>query len=116
KEVQLITAIQMLGRLAELNLMIDPRLKTGGIRQVGTNIVELPAVATNTVSLSTYGGVSPRQTLEAVLNNYGLVLIADPATGFHQVTFRDPTAKEPVYTYVIPLRYSNTTNIMGLVQ
>ena len=116
KEVPLITAIQMLGRLAEMNLMIDPRLKTGGIRQVGTNLVELPAVATNTVSLSTYGSVSPKQTLEALLNNYGLVLINDQATGFSQVTFRDPTAKEPVYTYVIPLHYSNTTNIANLVQ
>lgn len=116
KEVPLITAIQMLARIAELNILIDPRVKTGGIRQVGTNIVELPPVATNTVSLSTYGGVSARQMLEAVLNNYGLQLIADRQTGFHQVTFRDPSAKEPVYTYTLPLRYSNTTNIQTLIQ
>jgi Flp pilus assembly secretin CpaC len=116
KEVPLITAIQMLARLAKLNVLIDPRVKTGGIRQVGTNIVELPPVATNTVSLSTYGGVSPRQTLEAVLNNYGLTLLTDPKTGFSQVTFRDPGAKEPVYTYTVPLRYSNTTNIQTLIQ
>ena len=116
KEVPLITAIQMLARLAQLNVLIDPRVKTGGIRQIGTNIVELPPVATNTVSLSTYGGVSARQTLEAVLGNYGLQLVSDSKTGFHQVTFRDPTAREPVYTYTIPLRYSNTTNIQTLVQ
>lgn len=116
KEVPLITAVQMLARLAKLNVLIDPRIKTGGIRQVGTNIVELPPVGTNTVSLSTYGGVSPRQTLEAVLNNYGLTLITDPKTGFSQVTFRDPTAKEPVYTYTVPLHYSNTTNMQSLVQ
>ena len=116
KEIPLITAIHMLARLAEINVLVDPRVKTGGIRQIGTNIVELPPVATNTVSLSTYGGVTPRQMLEAVLNNYGLVLIQDRQTGFHQVTFKDPTAKEPVYTYTIPLRYSNTTNIQTLVQ
>jgi Flp pilus assembly secretin CpaC len=116
KEVPLITAIQMLARLAQINVLIDPRVKTGGIRQIGTNIVELPPVATNTVSLSTYGGVSARQTLEAVLGNYGLQLVSDSKTGFHQVTFRDPTAREPVYTYTIPLRYSNTTNIQTLVQ
>jgi hypothetical protein len=116
KEVPLITAIQMLSRLAELNVLVDPRIKTGGIRQIGTNIIELPAVATNTVSLSTYGGVTPRQMLEAVLNNYGLMLISDRQTGFYQVTFKDPTAKEPVYTYTIPLRYSNTTNVQTLVQ
>ncbi len=116
KEIPLLTAIQMLARLAKVNVLIDPRVKTGGIRQVGTNIVELPPVATNTVSLSTYGGVSPRQTLEAVLNNYGLALIKDPSTGFSQVTFRDPTAKEPVYTYTIPLHYSVATNIQHLVQ
>jgi Flp pilus assembly secretin CpaC len=116
KEVPLITAIQMLARLAQINVLIDPRVKTGGIRQIGTNIVELPPVATNTVSLSTYGGVSARQTLEAVLGNYGLQLVSDSKTGFHQVTFRDPTAREPVYTYTIPLRFSNTTNIQTLVQ
>src|SRR5688572_25329946 len=116
KEVPLITAIQMLARLAQLNVLIDPRIKTGGIRQIGTNIVELPPVATNTVSLSTYGGVSARQTLEAVLGNYGLQLVSDSKTGFHQVTFRDPTAKEPVYTYTVPLRYSNTTNVQTLIQ
>jgi type II secretory pathway component GspD/PulD (secretin) len=116
KEVPLITAIQMLARLAQMNVLIDPRIKTGGIRQIGTNIVELAPVATNTVSLSTYGGVSARQTLEAVLGNYGLMLVSDNKTGFHQVTFRDPTAREPVYTYTIPLRYSNTTNIQTLVQ
>ncbi|MGZ8898658.1 MAG: type II secretion system protein GspD [Limisphaerales bacterium] len=116
KEVPLITAIQMLARVAEMNIMIDPRIKTGGIRQIGTNIVELPPVATNTVSLSTYGGVSARQTLEALLGNFGLMLVSDTKTGFHQVTFRDPTAREPVYTYTIPLRYSNTTNIQTLIQ
>src|SRR5687768_884984 len=106
----------MLARLGEMNVLIDPRVKTGGIRQIGTNIVELAPVATNTVSLSTYGGVSARQTLEAVLGNYGLMLVSDNKTGFHQVTFRDPTAREPVYTYTIPLRYSNTTNIQTLIQ
>jgi type II secretory pathway component GspD/PulD (secretin) len=106
----------MLARLAEMNVLIDPRIKTGGIRQIGTNVVELAPVATNTVSLSTYGGVSARQTLEAVLGNYGLMLVTDSKTGFHQVTFRDPTAREPVYTYTIPLRYSNTTNIQTLIQ
>jgi len=116
KEVPLVTAIQMLARLAKLNVLIDPRVKSGGIRQVGTNVIEYPPVATNTVALSTYGGVSPRQTLDAVLNNYGLILITDPKTSFGQVTFKDPTAKEPVYTYVIPLRYGNPTNVQSLVQ
>jgi len=116
REVPLLTAIQMLGRLSKLNILVDPRIKTGGIRQVGTNVIELPPVATNTVSLSTFGGVTPRQTLDALLNNYGLMLIQDRNTGFSQVTFRDPTAKEPVYTYTIPLRYSSTTNVAQLIQ
>jgi Flp pilus assembly secretin CpaC len=115
REVPLLQAIQMLGRLAKLNILIDPRIKSGGIRQVGTNIVELPPVGTNTVSLSTFGGVTPRQTLDAVLNNYGLMLVTDPKTTFSQVTFRDPTAKEPVYTYTVPLHYANTTNIATLI-
>lgn len=116
KEIPLLTAIQMLARLSKLNIMIDPRIKSGGIRQVGTNIIELPPVATNTVVISTYGGVTPRQTLDAVLNNYGLTMVADRNTGFHQVTFRDPSAKEPVYPFTVPLHYSNTTNIQTLIQ
>jgi Flp pilus assembly secretin CpaC len=116
QEVPLLSAIHMLAKLAKINVMVDPRLKTGGVRQVGTNIVELPAVATNTVSLSTYGDVQPKQMLDAVLNNYGLTMITDPKTGFSQVTFRDPTAQEPVWPYPIPLRYSNTTNIQTLIQ
>lgn len=116
KEIPLLTAIQMLARLAKINVMIDPRLKSGGVRQVGTNIVELPPVATNTVVISTYGGVSSRQILDAVLNNYGLTMLQDRNTGFYQVTFKDPTAKEPVFPFTVRLRYSNTTNIQTLVQ
>jgi Flp pilus assembly secretin CpaC len=116
KEIPLLTAIQILSRLSKINVMVDPRVKSGGIRQVGTNIVELPPVATNTVVISTYGGVTPRQTLDAVLNNYGLTMVQDRNTGFYQVTFRDPSAKEPVYPFTVPLRYSNTTNIQTLIQ
>ena len=53
KEVPLITAIQMLGRLAELNLMIDPRLKTGGIRQV-INILSQPAAKIQDLAIQIY--------------------------------------------------------------
>lgn len=116
KEIPLLTAIQMLARLAKINVMIDPRLKSGGVRQVGTNVVELPPVATNTVVISTYGGVNSKQILDAVLNNYGLNMIQDRNTGFYQVTFKDPAAKEPVYPFTVPLRYSNTTNLQTLVQ
>jgi type II secretory pathway component GspD/PulD (secretin) len=116
KEVPLLVAIQALGKMAKLNILIDPKIKTGGFRTVGTNVVELPPVATNTVSLSSYGGVSAQQMLEAVLNNFGLTLITDPKTKFSQVTFRDPQAKEPMFTYVMQLRYSNTTNLTTLIQ
>jgi Flp pilus assembly secretin CpaC len=116
KEVPLLVAIQALGKMAKLNILIDPKIKTGGFRTVGTNVVELPAVATNTVSLSSYGGVSAQQMLEAVLNNFGLTLITDPKTKFSQVTFRDPQAKEPMFTYVMQLRYSSTTNLTTLIQ
>lgn len=116
KEIPLLTAIQILSRLAKINVMIDPRVKSGGMRQVGTNVVELPPVATNTVTISTYGGVTPRQTLDALLNNYGLMMVQDRGTGFYQVTFKDPSAREPVYPFTVPLRYSNTTNIQTLVQ
>ena len=116
KEVPLLVAIQALGKMAKLNILIDPKIKTGGFRTVGTNVVELPALGTNTVSLSSYGGVSAQQMLEAVLNNFGLTLITDPKTKFSQVTFRDPQAKEPMFTYVMQLRYSSTTNLTTLIQ
>ena len=116
KEVPLLTAVAVLAKLAKVNLLIDPKIKSGGVRYVGTNIVDLPPVSTNTVSLSSFGGVSPQQTLEAVLNNFGLILISDPRTRFSQVTFKDPSAKDPVFNYVIQLHYSSTTNMVTLFQ
>ena len=53
KEVPLLTAVHMLARLAKINVMIDPRLKSGEGRHVGTSIIIVPPVATNQVILST---------------------------------------------------------------
>lgn len=115
REIPLLTAVQMLGRLSRLNVMIDRRVRTGGTRVVGTNIVTLEAVGTNVVTLSAYEGVTPRQTLEALLENYDLMMRTDPKTGFTKVTFKDPDAKEPTFTYVQQLQFSSPTNIVDLL-
>lgn len=115
REIPLLTAVQMLGRLSRLNIMIDRRVRTGGTRIVGTNVVQLEAVGTNVVTLSAYEGVTPRQTLEALLENYDLMMRSDPKTGFSKVTFKDPDAKEPTFTYVQQLHFSSPTNMVELL-
>ncbi len=116
KEVPLLLAIQMLAKLAKVNILIDPKVKTGGLRQVGTNMVEVPPVATNMVALSSFGGVSAQQALDAVLGNFGLNLVTDPKTLFAQVTFKDPAAKDPLITQVVEVRYASLTNMMDFVK
>ncbi|MBI4328073.1 MAG: hypothetical protein HY674_22815 [Chloroflexi bacterium] len=116
KEVPLLLAIQMLAKLAKVNILIDPKVKTGGTRQVGTNMVEVAPVATNMVALSSFGGVSAQQALDAVLGNFGLNLVPDPKTQFSQVTFKDPAAKDPLITQVVQVKYASLTNMMDFVK
>jgi len=116
EEIPLQTAILMLSRFAKVPVVLDPRLKSGGERYIGTNLVSLPPITNITVNLSSMGDLSARQRLMAILKVHDLDMIPDPASQVYTITYKEPGAKEPLIPNVIPLRYSNTTNIMALLQ
>jgi len=112
-EIPLQTAIVMLAKFAKISIVPDPKLRTGDEKYVGTNVIVFKPI-TNSVNLGAILG-TPRQRLDAILNANGLSMIYDTASQSYLVTFKDPTAKEPLLPYVIPLRFSNTTNIQSLL-
>lgn len=116
EEIPLQTAILMLARFAKMPVVLDPRLKSGGERVMGTNVVTLPAITNITVNLSSMGDLSAKQRLMAILKVHDLDLVPDPASQVYTVTYKEPGAKEPLVPNVVPLRYSNTTNIVALLQ
>lgn len=115
-EIPLQTAILMLARFAKVPIVMDPRLKTGGERYIGTNVVMLPSITNITVNLSSMGDLSARQRLQAILKVHDLEMVPDPVSQTYTITYKEPGAKEPLIPNVIPLRYSNTTNIVALLQ
>jgi hypothetical protein len=116
EEIPLQTAILMLSRFAKIPVVLDPRLKSGGERFIGTNVVTLPAITNITVNLSSMGDLSAKQRLLAILKVHELDMVPDPASQVYTITYKEPGAREPLIPNVVPLRYSNTTNIMSLLQ
>jgi hypothetical protein len=114
-EIPLQTAIIMLAKFAKMPIIIDPRLKVGGERIVGTNVVNLPAITNLTANLSTMGDLTASQRLRAILDNNELQMVQDPNTGIYKVTYKDPGAREPLVPNVYVLKYSNVTNIQDLL-
>ncbi len=99
-------AITSLGRLANLNLLFDPRV-TAGIDPENKPVPFL----TNTISVR-WEHVTPRQALDSVLENNNLMLVENTNTHIDRITFRPPPAQEPLVTRVFQLHYANPTNIM----
>src|SRR5688572_23005690 len=97
--------ISSLAALADLKVMFDPKLSQG------TN-----ALSTNVVEAINFEGVTPRQVLDAVLQNNNLILVQDPTTGIARVTIKDPRAAEPVFTRIYQLKNSSPTNMVTILQ
>jgi type II secretory pathway component GspD/PulD (secretin) len=115
-EIPLQTAILMLARFAKIPIVMDPRLKNGGERFIGTNVVMLPSITNITVNLSSMGDLSAKQRLMAILKVHDLDMIPDPASQVYTITYKEPGAREPLLPNIVPLHYSNTTNIVTLLQ
>lgn len=114
-ELPLPQAILMLARFAKIPVLMDPKLKTGGEKIVGTNVILIPPITTNTVNLGSMQDLSAKQRLQAILNVHELAMLPDPSSQIYTITYKDPGAKEPKVPNVVPLRYSNTTNIQTLI-
>jgi class 3 adenylate cyclase len=81
-------AIMALAPLAQMNLLLDPKLATGMVYSEGTNRVFRTPVATNLIS-GVLTGVSARSALEAIVEVNGLVLKQSGKSGFSIVTFKE---------------------------
>jgi type II secretory pathway component GspD/PulD (secretin) len=102
--VSLPDAIRMLALQAGLNIQFDPKL----INAVGPDGRPVPPPTVT----EKWHKVTAMQAMEALLANWGWQLQWDPRTKIGRVTARDPAALEPLVVVVIPLRYSEPTNII----
>ncbi|MBI3875670.1 MAG: type II secretion system protein GspD [Verrucomicrobia bacterium] len=105
----LITVVKSLALRAEINVLFDPKL-TAGMSADGKNAVEpvrIPAFRMTQVT--------PQQALDAILNNYNLMMLPDPKTKTVRITSKDTTQAEPLVTKVIQLKNTSPTNMATLL-
>jgi type II secretory pathway component GspD/PulD (secretin) len=105
--VPLPDAVRTLALQAGLNIQFDPKLLSG----VGP---DGRPIAPPTVT-EKWHKVTALQALRALLDNWGWQLVWDSRTRIGRVTAKDPAALEPLVVVVIPLRYSEPTNILSEV-
>jgi Flp pilus assembly secretin CpaC len=103
--VALPDAIRTLALQAGLNIEFDPRL----LNAVGP---DGRPITPPTVS-EKWHKVTAMQALQALLDNWGWQLQWDPRTKIGRVTAKDPAALEPLIVAVIPLQYSEPSNIVA---
>lgn len=108
-EVPLTDAIKNLARQANINYMLDPKLAYGQPDATG-KIIPQPSVSIR------WENVTAEQALNALLNNYNLVLVDDPKTKISRITVRDPAAPPALLTQIIQLKYANPANVVTAVQ
>ena len=108
-EVPLTDAIKNLARQASLNYMLDPKINYGTPDANGV------VKAQPSVSLR-WENLTADQALNAVLQNYNLVMVDDPKTHIFRITVKDPAAPEPLVTKVVQLKYSDSSNMVDNVK
>jgi len=107
EDVPLTDAIRNLARQSNLNFQFDPRLTAGGPGGQGSN---QPNVSIR------FENVTAQEALNAVLDNYNLMLIKDPKSKIARITIRDPKAEDPLVSRIIQIRYSDPTNMVTLIK
>ncbi len=106
--VPLPDAIRTLALQAGLNIQFDPKL-VSGVGPDGRPITP-PAVTEK------WHKITAMQALQALLDNWSWELQWNPRTKIGRVTAKNPAALEPLVVVVIPLRYSEPTNIISEVK
>jgi type II secretory pathway component GspD/PulD (secretin) len=109
QDVPITTAIETLARLANVNYLMDPKIRYGQPDANGKATPE-PMLSIH------WEKVTARQALAAVLDNYGLQMIQNPQTHIAKITIKEPNAKPPIITRVIQLKYASVSNMLGAVQ
>jgi type II secretory pathway component GspD/PulD (secretin) len=108
-DVPLTDAIKNLARQANINYMLDPKLSYG---QMGPDGRPIPQP---TVSIR-WENITAEQALTALINNYGLQLVADPKTKIFRVTIKDPAVPDPLQSRIIQLKYASPSNLLAAVE
>jgi type IV pilus assembly protein PilQ len=99
-DVPLTDAIRNLARQSNLNFQFDPRVTSSNQPNVSIR----------------FENVSAQEALNAVLENYGLVLIKEPKSKIARVTIKDPKAEDPLVSRIVQLRYSDPSNLVSIVK
>jgi type II secretory pathway component GspD/PulD (secretin) len=105
-EVPLTDAIKNLARQAGLNYMLDPKINYGVAGPDGHVSNPQPMVTLR------WENLTADQALNAVLNNYNLIIVDDPKTKIARITIKDPAAPDPLTTKIIQLKYAYATNLI----
>jgi len=106
-DVPLTDAIRNLARQSNLNFQFDPRITGMGGDGKATN---QPNVSIR------FENVTSQEALQAVLDNYNLILARDPKSKIARVTVKDPKAEDPLFSRTIQLKYSDPTNMVLLIK
>jgi type II secretory pathway component GspD/PulD (secretin) len=109
QDVPITTAIENLARQAGINYLIDPKIGYGQPDQNG-QIKPEPTLSIR------WENVTAEQALMALLDNYGLQLVADRKSQIARITTKDPSAPIPLVTRVIQLKYASTSNMVDSIQ
>jgi type II secretory pathway component GspD/PulD (secretin) len=99
-DVPLTDAIRNLARQSNLNFQFDPRVTASNQPNVSIR----------------FENVSAQEALNAVLENYGLALIKEPKSKIARVTIKDPKAEDPLISRIVQLKYSDPSNLVGIVK
>ncbi len=108
-DVAITTAIEHLSRQANINYMLDPKIGYGQPDQTGQIKTE------PTLSIR-WENITAESALLALLDNYGLQLVADKKTGISRITLKDPLAPPLLITRVVQLQYASVSNMTEAVQ
>jgi type IV pilus assembly protein PilQ len=100
EDVPLTDAIRNLARQANLNFQFDPRVTASNQPNVSIR----------------FENVTASEALQAVLDNYDLQLVRDPRTRIARITIKDPKAEDPLVSKILQLRYSDPTNMVGMIK
>ena len=109
QDVPLTTAIENLARQANINYLLDPKINYGQTEANG-QVKPEPNLSIR------WENITAEHALIALLDNYGLQLVANIKTKIYRITIKDPAALPPLTTHVVQLKFASTTNMMDSVQ
>jgi type II secretory pathway component GspD/PulD (secretin) len=97
--------VKTLARQAGLKIQFDQRI----LNQAAGGSNGIPSLSFR------WQNITAAQALDAVLENVGWLLVPNPKSAVARIIPKDSAAPEPLFTTVIPLRYTSPTNLVTLL-